>query len=232
MLLLFLMLQAIPGQAQITLSHRQWELSVFGGASFIGSSEHVTPVTGSTQQSSRTVGLHYASGYQVGISATENRWEHFAGTFEYSFSNQPLTFQNLSDAVPSLSVGHSIHRIGYNLLYYPMDKYSRLRPYAFGGPGMALFYVGGSGKETAAAQGIHLNAPWKVTANFGGGVKYLVKDHFAASAQFSDSISGTPGYGLPLNGYYASGKYVAGFRPNGLLNNWLVSVGFVYQWDQ
>jgi opacity protein-like surface antigen len=232
MWLLFLMLCAIPGQAQITLTHRQWEIDVFGGGSFLGSSEHATQVTGSTQQSTRSVGLSYGSGYVVGFRATENRWVHLGGSFEYSFSNQPLTFHNLSDATPSLSLGHSIHRFAYDLLYYPLDKYSRLRPFAFVGPGVSLFYVGGSGKDIAAAQGIHLSDPWKFTMNFGGGVKYLVKDHFAASMQFGDSISDVPAYGLPPNGYYISGKYVPGFRPDGLLNNWLISVGFIYQWDQ
>jgi hypothetical protein len=233
-LLLFLLLRSTPGQAQgsFSLSHREWEVAVFGGGSFIGSSEYKTPVTGSTQQSSRTVGLKYATGYQIGISATDNLKQHYGGSLEYSFSNQPLTITNLSDAVPSLSLGHSIHRFAYNILYYPLDRDARLRPFAFLGPGVSLFSVSGSSKEAAAAQGIHLSAPWKFTVNFGGGIKYLLKDHVAASFQFSDSISGVPGYGLPPNGSFVSGKYIPGFRPDGLMHNWLISVGFLYQWDQ
>jgi opacity protein-like surface antigen len=230
---LILLLHSIPGQAQgaFSLTHREWEVDLFGGGSFIGSSEHGTPVAGSSQQSSRTVGLKYGGAYQIGIRFTDNLKQHYGGSVEYSFSNQPLTITNLSDAVPSLDLGHSIHRFAYNVLYYPLDKDARLRPFAFAGPGVSLFYVSGGSKEGAAAQGIHLSDPWKFTMNFGGGVKYLVKDHFAASLQFSDSVSGVPGYGLPPNGYFASGKYIAGFHPDGLLNNWLISVGFVYQWD-
>lgn len=222
---------AAQAQGRSTLTHGEWEASFFYGGSFLGSGRYVTPVEGSGQNSSRTVGLRYASGYLMGASITENRWQHWGATLEYAFSNQPMTFTNLSDSIPSLSFGQSIHRFAYDVLYYPRDQYQRLRPYAFAGPGVALFYIKGSGKDAASVQGIRLNDPWKFTMNWGGGIKYLVKDHAVASFQFSDSISGVPGYGLPPTGKAGPGGYVAGFRPDGLMNNWLISVGFNYQFE-
>ena len=86
-------------------------------------------------------------------------------------------------------------------------------------------------RDAAAAEGIQLSDPWKFAMNWGGGVKYLVARQVAANFQFSDNISGVPGYGLPETGRFVSGTYVPAFRPNGLLNNWLISAGFVFQWN-
>jgi hypothetical protein len=229
-LLICLLPGCMPAQGQ-TLRHRDWELAVFGGGSFLGSGSYATPVTGSIQQTSRTVGLNYGDGYLLGASVTENRGPHFGAALEYSFSNQPLTITNLTDSTPSLGLGHSIHRFAYDLIYYLKDRDSRLRPFAFAGPGVSLFHVGESGRQDAEARGIHLSSPWKFTMNFGGGIKCLLKDQIAASLQFSDSVSGVPGYGLPSNGSVVSGKYTPGFRPDGFLNNWRIGLSFIYQWD-
>lgn len=225
---------AIPGQAQsaLELTHREWEASIFGGGSFLGAGVYGTPVGGSSSQSSRAVGLSYGAGSQMGARVTDNHWQHWSATIEYGFSNQPMTFTNLSDSTPSLGLGQSIHRFAYDVLYYPRERYSRWRPFAFVGPGVSLFYIKGSGKHAAAEQGIRLSDPWKFTMNWGGGMKYLLKDRVAASLQFSDSMSGVPRYGLPTAGSVVSGRYVPGFRPDDFLHNWLISVGFVYQWDE
>jgi opacity protein-like surface antigen len=167
----------------------------------------------------------------MGASITDNRWQHWGATLEYSFANQPITFANLTDSVSSLSLGHVIHRFSYDVLYYPLDRSQKVRPYLFAGPGVSLFYVKSSSKDEAASQGISLSDPWKFTMNWGGGVKYLLKSQVAASFQFSDSISGVPGYGLPRTGIVVSGGYAPGFRPDGLMNNWLISFGLNYQWD-
>jgi opacity protein-like surface antigen len=231
--ILFVALLPLPGRAQgaFRLTHGEWEFSVFGGGSFLGSNTYPTPVTGPGQPASRTVGLRYGSGYQMGVRVSDNQWQHWGATLEYGFSNQPITFTNLSDSLPSLSLGHSIHRFAYDVNYYFRDRDSRWRPYAFAGPGVSLFYVKGPAKTSAAAQGIHLSDPWKFTMNWGGGVKYLLHRQVAGSFQFSDSLSGVPGYGLPESGSVVSGVYVPGFHANGYLHNWLVSLGFVFQWN-
>ena len=233
LLSLFLILFAEPGQAQgvSELTHGEWEASIFGGGSFLGDGVYGTPVEGSGESSSRAVGLSYSTGAQMGIRITDNHWQHWGTAFEYSFSNQPITFTNLSDSIPSLSLGHAIHRFAYEVLYYPLDRDYRLRPFVFAGPGVSLFYVKDSGKEAAEVQGIRLSDPWKFTMNWGGGVKYLLRKQVALSGQFSDSISGVPNYGLPETGRVVSEAYVPGFRPDGLQHNWLISAGFVFQWD-
>jgi opacity protein-like surface antigen len=225
-------LLSIAAQAQglIPPTHRNWEVSVFGGVSSISTKSFQTPVAGSSQQPFRAVGLSYASGSQMGLRVTENRWKHWGATMEYGFSNQPLRFTNLSDIAPSLALGHSIHRFSYDVLYYPLDRFHRLRPFAFAGSGVSLFYIRSSSKEAAAAQGIRLSDPWKFSMRWGGGVKYLIRDQIAVSVQYSDNISGVPHYGLPATGYVASGQYVPGFRPDGMLHNRLISLSFNYQW--
>ncbi len=158
---LLVSLLSIAAQAQGLLppAHRSWEVSIFGGGSFIGDKSFPTPVAGSSSQSFRTVGLSYASGSQMGLRITENRWKHWGATMEYGFSNQPLRFTNLSDTAPSLALGHSIHRFSYDVLYYPLDRFHRLRPFAFAGSGVSLFYIRSSSKDAAAAKGIPLSDP-------------------------------------------------------------------------
>jgi len=233
LLLPLFMLCAKPGPAQggFKFAHEEWEASVFAGGSFLGDSVHETPVEGSGQTSSRAVGLSYGTGAQMGIRITANRWQHWGAATEYSFSNQPITFTNLSDSIPSLGLGHAIHRFAYQVLYYPLNRNYRLRPFVLAGPGVSLFYVKGPGKDAAAAQGVQLSDPWKFTMSWGGGVKYLLGRRIAASVQFSDSISGVPNYGLPETGRVVSDVYVPGLHPEGLMHNWLIGVGFVLQWD-
>jgi len=219
-------------QGSRTQDHDKWEATFFGGGSFLGDKNCSTPVQGSSQGSSRLVGLRFGGGYLLGASITDHRSEHLGFRLNYMFSNQPISFSNLTDSAPSLGLGHSIHRFSYDILYYPIQRHPKVRPYAFVGPGISLFYVKGSSKNDASAQGINLSDPWKFTMNWGGGMNYPLGQNIAAAFQFSDSISGIPGYGLPSIGNVVSGKYVPGFRPDGLLNNWLINIGFVYQWDK
>jgi opacity protein-like surface antigen len=230
LLLMSLIPAAVHAQNVSAVTHRDWEITVFGGGSYLGDHAYVTPVTGSTSATSRTVGLSFATGSQLGFRIAESRWQHWGAIMEYSFSNQPLTFTNLADALPALKLGHSIHRISYDVAYYPLDRSYRLRPYAFAGSGVALFHVKGGSKELARAKGVSLNDPWKLALNWGGGVKYLIGDHIGVSFQFSDNTSKTPHYSLPPNARVSSGVFSPGFLPSGSLHNRLITVGFIYQW--
>jgi opacity protein-like surface antigen len=214
--------QILPAQ------HREWEFEVFGGASYLGNHTYNTPVNSAGSQIVRPVGLRYAAGYQTGVRITENRWQHWGVTLEYSFSNQPATFTNLSSAVSSLRVGQSLHRLAYELLYYPLERSHRLRPYAFAGPGEALFHVHRDSKSAAALLGIQFNDPWKFSFHWGGGAKYLIQDHVAAGFQFSDAVSGVPHYGLPPVWIQSQ----PGLRPAGSLHNWRFGISLIYQWSR
>jgi hypothetical protein len=221
---------AASAQWLSTKGHRDWEISAFGGASTIKDRVAVTPVTGTPSAPSRAVGLKYASGGQIGIRIAENRWKNWGAIMEYSLSNQPLRFSNLTDTLPSLALRHSVHHVSYNIAYYPLDRTNRFRPFVFAGPGVSLYYIRKDSRDFAATKGLRLTSPWKLTGEWGGGVKILIIDKLAASVQFTDSITGVPSYGLPPNGSLVSGSYTAGFFPSGIMDNRQFNVGLIYQW--
>ena len=232
-LLLFPFFSLVPksshAQGVFTVEDSEWEAFAFLGGSFPGSSEHSTPVEGLSE--SRLVGLEYDAGLQIGGGIMNNRWSKVSAALEYSFSIQSATVTNLSDSLPSLPFNHSIHRIAYNILYFPLGRkrYVRLQPYVFGGPGLSLFYVHRSVKDAAEVLGLHLKDPWKFTMSLGGGTRYFLGSTIAAFFQFSDNISGVPGYGLPITGRVIYGQYIPGFRPNGFLHNWETRCGIMFQ---
>ena len=75
-LLLILFVESGQAQSVFKSAHGEWEASIFGSGSFLGDGEHITPSEGSGQPSSRTVGLSYGTGAQLGIRVTDNRWQH------------------------------------------------------------------------------------------------------------------------------------------------------------
>ena len=80
--------------------HREWEGGGFAGASFSKGFQFPTSVNGTGQQ--QTVGISFASGYQVGAQITQNLRDFWAASLEYSFANQPLRFTNLTPTIQSL----------------------------------------------------------------------------------------------------------------------------------
>jgi hypothetical protein len=219
--------QSSHAQGFFAVEDSEWEAFVFLGGSFPGSSEHSTPVEGLSE--SRLVGLEYDPGLQIGGGIMNNRWSKVSAALEYSLSAQSATITNLSDLLPSLTGNHSIHRISYNILYFPRGRKVRLQPYVFGGPGLSLFYVRRSIKDAAEALGLRLKDPWKLTISLGGGARYFLGSRIAAFFQFGDNISGVPGYGLPISGRVIGGQYIPGFRPNGFLHNWETRCGIMFQ---
>jgi len=211
--------------------HREWETSGFAGGSFMQSIQRTTRVLGSDKETSRTVGLNYATSYQIGIRVSENLGNYWAANLEYSFANQPLTFTNLSPDIQRLSLSHSVHHFSYNALFLPTTPEHRFRPYATAGAGAALFYITPHSKSDALLQGLDLRDSWKITFNWGGGLKYLVRDKFALVFDAKDQISGVPSYGLPSSTRVINGLFRPGFNNDGLLHNWQINFGLGYQWD-
>src|SRR5262245_49632001 len=91
--------QAVFGQGSSSPEHERWEVSWFGGGSFVGKLEFPTPILGNG--TSQTVGMHYGSGYELGLRVNENLGNFLAADLEYSLANQPLTFNNLSPNIQS-----------------------------------------------------------------------------------------------------------------------------------
>jgi opacity protein-like surface antigen len=231
-LLMLVLIIPMAAHAQtLAETHRRWELGIFGGTSTISNRNSTVQVAGNSGQASRTVKMEFASGSDLGIRVMENLGQHWAAALEYSFSNQPLKLSGLSDPAPSFHLKQSVHRISYDILYLPRSRYERLRPFVFAGPGVALFYVRENSRSAASALNMNLTSPWKATFNWGGGAKYLFMNHLAAAAQITDSISTVPRYGLPKAASLSSNIFTPGFNPSGLMHNWRLSAGFVYEWD-
>lgn len=234
LLLSLIVIAWIPAAVSAQISnpvHRDWEFGFFGAFSSMGERTCTTPVAGVSGQTSREVGLKYSSALEMGVGFTQNFGKHWAINLEYSFSNQPLTFTNLADTVPVFSAGQAIHRMAYQFLYHVKPRDERLRPYVFIGPGVSLFHIHGDAKTAAVPLGMSLTDSWKPTINWGGGAKFLFQDHLAAHVQLSDAISGVPTYGLPQTAAFWSNKFHPGFAASGLVHNWRIGVGLIYQWD-
>jgi opacity protein-like surface antigen len=234
LLLLLIVISCMPvaALAQVRGSlHRDWEFGVFGAAVSAGDRTVATPVAGVSGQTSRGVGMKVSKAAEMGFMITQNLGRHWAANLEYSLANQPLTFQNLGDAIPTFKAGQAVHRMAYEVLYLPRPPSQRLRPYVFAGPGIALFHIHKQSKTAASSLGMHLSDPWKPTLNWGGGVKFLIQDHFAVSGHFSDAISGLPRYGLPRKAAFWSNQFHPGFDARGIMHNWRIGAGFIYEWD-
>jgi opacity protein-like surface antigen len=184
------------------------------------------------QETSRTVGVHYGQGYQVGMRLTENFSDFWSADLEYNFANQPLHFTNLSPTIQDLALTHSIHHISYSISYIPLSRRSRFRPYAQIGAGGTLFFIDGDSKDKAARFGLDLQDTWKFTVDWGGGLKYLVNDQVALAFDAKDQMTGLPSYGLPRYAQVVNGQYQPGFGRSGLLHNVQFNFGVVFQWDE
>jgi opacity protein-like surface antigen len=226
--------QVVFAQSPYLLEHRQWEFSGFAGGSFMsGEDEFVTQVRDNgTALTTRTVGLRYASGYQIGMRVGENLGDFWTADLEYSFANQPLTFTNLSPTIQSLSVGQFVHHWSYSISYSPASRLKRFRPYAKIGTGATLFFLHGENKELAFQQGLRLQDTWKFLVNWGGGAKYLVHDQVALMFDVKNNMTGVPNYGLPKSASIVNGVFFPGMARHGTLNNWQLNFGIAYQWDE
>jgi opacity protein-like surface antigen len=222
----------MPAIAQDKPEYRDWEASGFTGGGFARDFQFATPVLEAGQQTSRTVGMKYSSSYQVGARLTQYLKDSWAADLEFSFSNLPLTFTNLAPGVQSLSLSQYLYSFSYNVSYHFSPRSRRLRPYATAGSGALLFFLPQSSKVAArASTGLELRDSWKFTANWGGGVSYLVRDQVAIRAEALDRISGLPSYGVPSEARVTNGQYQPGMARRGLTNTWQINLGFAIQWD-
>src|SRR5262245_27544863 len=219
-------------QTPYSPEHREWEVTVFSGTSLGSTQEFPTTVFGSDQQSSRTVRMHYNSGWLLGARVNQNFGDYWAAELEYSFANQRLTFDGLLPNARSFAFNNYLHNASYNAVFLPLPRTSRFRPYADAGIGFALFYVPQHAKREALAVGLALRASWEFMFNWGGGLKYLVADQFAVTFDVRDRVSRVPSYGIPDSARIINGQFQPGMATHGVLNNWQFNLGFTYQWDE
>jgi opacity protein-like surface antigen len=214
-----------------SLANGKYEFTVFGGVSFGDDFQFSTLVFNNGAVTSQTVGMRYASGYQIGFRGTENLGDHWAVHLEYSFANQPLLFTNLSPTVPSISLGQNVSRLSYDGSYLLLPPSKRFRPYVKAGAGTALFFIKGHSIEDARALGINLRDSWEFLFDWGGGLNSRVDDQVALSFEFKNQISGFPSYGLPRNAQIQGSQFIPGISRNGFFHNWQVNFGITYIWD-
>src|SRR5262249_17973380 len=96
-------------QQRTIWSDPEFKGSGFAGGSWVGNLDFPKAVSGSAQETSRTVGVRYGSGYVVGARVNQNVNDYWGAALEYSFANQPLQFTNLSPTIQSLSLGQTVH---------------------------------------------------------------------------------------------------------------------------
>src|SRR5689334_8933774 len=105
-LIIILVLTLVCASPIFAQGDHHYDGGFLGGASLVGGDFHFpTAVSGSEQGAYRTVGVHYASGYQIGARVAETLGDFWAADLEYSFANQPFRFTNLSPNIQSLSLG-------------------------------------------------------------------------------------------------------------------------------
>lgn len=229
--ILFLLLTILglscPSLAQGWPVHLQWEVSLFGGLNAPTDQDFLTPVEG--QGDPFVVALDYASGYTVGGRVSENLGQHFGAELEYSFSNQPLFLQNVAPGT-SFGLDHKTHRVVYSFLYSPQDRFQKIRPFVLAGVGATFFQVDKDSEGQALLQNVDLNDQWKFTFSWGGGVKAQLAEQWGIRIDVKDHITGVPDYGLPSTAPLINGGIGAGLRPDGVMHNWQLSVGFTYSW--
>ena len=219
-------------QTPYSSDNREFEATGFAGYVFKRNFSFPTPVSGSTSETSRTVGVHFSPGWVVGARVIQNLGEHASADLEYSFSDQDVTLTNLSPDIPSFHITQAVHNMSYNISYLPLPLSKRLRPYGLAGVGAVLFWIPGGSSREAKALNFNLRSSWQFLVNAGGGVRYLVRDQFALNLDVRDHISRLPSWGISRSATVVDGVFQPGVSRHGVLNNWQISVGFTYQWDE
>jgi len=224
------LLEAGQAQSLHPISHRRWEFSAFGGTSIVKDQVFETPV-GGDQQFTVPVGVQYSSSWLVGARLSESMGDYWGAEFEYSYANQPIRFTNLTPDIPTLSLSQGVNTFAYNFIFFFTNPYKRIRPYAIAGIGTSLFQTYGSAESDAKAAGVNLGNSWTFVFDWGGGVKYLFHDHWAARVDFRSHLGTMPDYGLPPSATVSQGNYVPGLATSGTLQNWHITAGIAYQFD-
>lgn len=219
-------------QQPYSSENREWGATGSAGYTFARNYHFLTPVIGSDTESSRTVGMRFKPGWLVAVRVTQNVGEHASADLEYSFADQDVTLTNISPTVPSFHFTNATHDMAYNWSYLPLSRSKRFRPYGLLGAGAVLFWVPGSSSREALALNFNLRSSWEFLANAGGGLRYLVMDHFALALDVKDRISRVPSFGIPRAAQVVDGQFQPGMSKHGVFNNWQISFGATYQWDE
>ena len=223
-LLLSLSSGSISAQIPAGPQEDKWEFSGFFGVSQLADRAFLTPIEGG---GSKTVSLSYDPGLALGFRITENLARKIGAEIEYSYVDHSLSFSNLSDVLPSLSVKQRIHKIVYSILVYPLGRKGRFQPFGSFGGGTSYFQI--ADDSEAVQNSIILRDRWKLAASFGGGVKIPLSGPWGFRVYIRDQVTSVPGFGLPETAPTFQGTVGAGLQPDGLFHNWQIDAGFIYR---
>ncbi|MFQ5928805.1 MAG: hypothetical protein ACE5MK_03840, partial [Acidobacteriota bacterium] len=159
--------------------------------------------------------------------------EHFAGEFEYAVANQPMSLTSEPFGLPRLDVAHKIHKFTYTGLIYPLDRQRRVHPFIAVGAGASFYQLSDESKRQALQQGVELDNELKFAFSYGGGIKVQVEPHWGLRFDVRNRVTSVPDFDLPPEAPLLPNLEVgAGFRPDGTLNNWQVSAGFIFSFGR
>lgn len=228
---LFTMLLCSFATAQIFRPGRpdKWEFSGFSGwGTLTGADAFLTPVSDGSVNLVESDG---GSGYVVGARITENLGQYFGAELEYSFSDQSVTFLNLSPQLPSFEVEQKIHNVSYNGVVYAASRNKRIRPFGTAGVGASLYQLSNYTQNLGVVSGLDLRNRWKFTFTWGGGVKVAMTRQWGFRLDFRDNVTGVPDYGLPRASELIDGVPSPAFRPDGQFHRLQFTAGFIYSFN-
>ncbi|MDA2923829.1 hypothetical protein MYX65_04080 [Acidobacteria bacterium AH-259-L09] len=229
--LLFVFLQtSIRAQTRAPEVEYNWDISAFFAVSGLGEESSLTPVEGGTTTITKLdFDLSYAGGFRI----AEYLGEHFAGEFEYAFANQPMSLTSAPLGLPRLDLDHKIHKFTYTALIYPMDRQRRVHPFLAIGAGASYYQISDDSKRRASQQGVELDNELKFAFSYGGGIKVQVERHWGLRFDVRNRVTSVPDFDLPPEApLLPDGTVGTGFRPDGILNNWQVSAGFIFSFGR
>jgi opacity protein-like surface antigen len=216
----------LSAQPQWPKPDDEWEFSFFGGLS-VGDTKFTT-VLAENEETPQSVGLDYASGLLAGMRITQNLGDHAAAELEYTYANSPMAFIDVKPGLNRLDLDHGTHSVIYSILYYPVPRSQRIRPFLSAGVGAAFYRVTSASKSDAIASGVSLTDRWKFAVSLGGGVKYKLSSNWGFRLDVRDQLTGVPDYGLPSVAQVLQGSLGPAFRADGQLHNWRLSCGISY----
>ena len=139
-----------------------------------------------------SAGAGFDDRFGLGGVLSENLYEHFTGELRYTFRDGDLKLWQGSQKVNMDGDAHAIH---YDLLFSPLSRESRIRPFAAAGAGIKYFRA--TGKEYVSqpfADFAKLTKTNQVEplVSVGGGVRYALSRNLAVRLEFRDYLTPFP----------------------------------------
>jgi opacity protein-like surface antigen len=182
---------ALFGACASIASAQVAEISVSGGYSRFGNTALVT-----------NPDITLGNGFRLAARLTLNTYRFMGHEFGYGYAHSSAQSQGES-------VGLPVHTGFYDFLLYGTPEGMRIRPFVCGGGQFSSFFPPGSSVYYG-------NQATKFGFNYGGGVKFRLKDPFGARIDFRQYATGKPDL------------FQTTQAPSGWLRQTEISIGFSF----